>query len=154
MATPIHFTSMWVCVLERILCQCYTPFYYITLSDFVWFSEQDCKVLLFYMKGQASTDIQECQLLLAGDGRCDSPGSSAKLVFTHWWTLPPTSWNDQQAEMIDKREVHLQSPNMEWEGFMHALSFLLGKLDDSVIVNEVITDASTSVRTVLGMHSD
>ena len=23
------------------------------------FSEQDCKVLLFYMKGQASTDIQE-----------------------------------------------------------------------------------------------
>ena len=37
---------------------------------------------------------------------------------------------------------------------MHALRFLLGKLDDSVIVKEIITDASISVRTVLGMHSD
>ena len=37
---------------------------------------------------------------------------------------------------------------------MHALHFLLGKLDDSVIVDEIITDASISVRTVLGMHCD
>lgn len=39
---------------------------------------------------------------------------------------------------------------------MCALRFLLSKLDDSVTVtvDEVITDASTSVRTVLGMHSD
>ena len=57
------------------------------------------------------------------------------------------------AETIDKREVHLQSPNMEREGLLRTLGFLLSKLDDSVTVDEVITDASTSVRTVLGMHS-
>ena len=58
------------------------------------------------------------------------------------------------AETINKQEVHLQSLNMEREGLMCALRFLLSKLDDSVTVDEVITDASTSVRTVLGMHSD
>ena len=37
------------------------------------------------------------------------------------------------AETIDKREVHLQSPNMEREAFACS-TFLLAKLYDSVIV--------------------
>ena len=58
------------------------------------------------------------------------------------------------AETIDKREVLLRSPNMKREGLLRALHFLLSKLDDSVIVDEVFTNASTSVRTVLGVHFD
>ena len=49
------------------------------------------------------------------------------------------------AETIYKQEVLLRSPNMEREGLLRALHFLLGKLGDSVVVDEVITDASTSV---------
>ena len=90
--------------------------------------------------------------MLAGDGRCDSPGSSAKFCT---YSLMDTATNKiLHAETIDKREVELQSPNMEREGLLRALRFLLAKLHDSVIVDEVITDASSAVRTALGMHCD
>ena len=88
--------------------------------------------------------------MLAGDGRCDSPGNSAKFCT---YSLMDTGTNKiLHAETVDKREVHLQSPNMEREGILRALNFLLGKLHGSVTVDEVITDASSSVRTVLGMY--
>ena len=86
--------------------------------------------------------------MLAGDGWCDSPGSSAKFCT---YSLMDTATNKiLHAETIDKREVQLQSPNMEREGILRALNFLLSKLHGSVTVDEVITDASSSVRTVLG----
>ena len=54
---------------------------------------------------------KNCHLVLAGDGRCDSPGNSAKFCT---YSLMDTATNKiVLAETIDKREVHLQSPNME-----------------------------------------
>ena len=41
------------------------------------------------------------------------------------------------AEIIDKREIHLQSPNME-QWTVACSMFLLAKLHDSVVVYEVI----------------
>ena len=49
-------------------------------------------------------------------------------------------------EVIDKRQVKLQSPNMENYGLTRSLDFLL----KHVTVTEVITDASTSVHKTLG----
>ena len=46
-----------------------------------------------------------------------------------------------QCENVDKREVHLKSPNMEQEGLHHALTFTNEKLQ----VQELVTDASSSV---------
>ena len=90
--------------------------------------------------------------MLAGDGRCDSLGSSAKF---YTYSLMDTATNKiLHAETIDKQEINLRSPNMEWEGLFRALRFLMAKLHDSITVDEVITDASTSVRTILGMHHD
>ena len=51
------------------------------------------------------------------------------------------------AETVDKREVRLQSPNMEREAFIRSLNFLLPR----VKCTEIITDASTSIRNKLGL---
>jgi len=52
-------------------------------------------------------------------------------------------------EVVDKREVGLKSPNMERKGMIRALDFLTSR----VTVDELITDASTSVHKTLGMCS-
>lgn len=52
------------------------------------------------------------------------------------------------AETVDKREVALQSPNMEKEAFVRSLQFLLPKIS----CKEIITDASTAIRSELGEY--
>lgn len=51
------------------------------------------------------------------------------------------------AETVDKREVRLQSPNMEKEALTRSLNFLLPRIK----CTEIITDASTSIRNELGL---
>ena len=65
--------------------------------------------------------------MLAGDGKCDSPGSSVKFC-TYSFMDTATTNKILHGETIDKQEVHLQSPNMEWEGLLCALHSLLAKL--------------------------
>ena len=48
-------------------------------------------------------------------------------------------------EILDKREVRLQSPNMEREALLRSLSYV----SEYVNIEEVITDASTSVTKLL-----
>ena len=50
------------------------------------------------------------------------------------------------TETIDKRQVELQSPNMERKAFINSMDFLLANIRCS----EIITDASSSIRTTLG----
>jgi len=52
-----------------------------------------------------------------------------------------------QFENIEKREVNLQSPNMEKEGMIRSLDFLKEK---GLKVVELITDSSSSVAATLG----
>ena len=56
-------------------------------------------------------------------------------------------------QTIDKWEVRLQSPNMEWEAFLCSMAFLI---DNQLDVAKIVTDASSSVRKSLGtikLHS-
>ena len=80
---------------------------------------------------------------MAGDGRCNLPGSNAK--FCSYSLMDVSTSKVLHVETIDKREIHLQSPNMEREGVKRALNVLLVKLDKSVLIEEIITDASSSV---------
>lgn len=95
-------------------------------------------------------EYKDCKMIIAGDGRCDSPGNSAK--FCSYSMMDISTSKVLHVETIDKREVQLQSSNMEMEGVKRALDFLLTKLDKSVQIEEIITDASSSVRTTLGKH--
>ena len=84
-------------------------------------------------------------LVLSGDGKCNSPSQSAKFC--------PYSMMDIESKVIlhtvtiDKREVGLHSPNMEKEGFVWSLRYLLPKIE----CKEIITDASSSIRKYLCM---
>lgn len=85
-------------------------------------------------------------LVVAGDGRCDSPGKCAKFCT---YTIMEVSTNIIiHSETVDKREVQNRSPNMEREGASRALSYL----KDKVNIVEMTTDASTSVTNLLGRN--
>jgi len=50
-------------------------------------------------------------------------------------------------QTVDKREVRLQSPNMEKEAFQRCLESLMSH---NLEVGEIITDASSPIRKLLG----
>jgi len=51
------------------------------------------------------------------------------------------------VETVDKRHVLLKSPNMEREAVDRGLAFLQEK---NFVIEEIVTDASSSVRKLLG----
>lgn len=84
-------------------------------------------------------------LVLCGDGRCDSPGKSAK--FCTYSLMESESNVILHFENIDKREVDLHSPNMERQGMIRSLDFLIEK---GLKIVELITDSSSSIAKTLG----
>ena len=80
------------------------------------------------------------ELILSGDGRCDSLGKSAK--FCTYSMMDLESGLILHSETVDKREVALQSPNMEKEAFVRSLCYLLPHIK----CTEIITDASSAIR--------
>ena len=85
-------------------------------------------------------------MLLAGDGRCDSPRSSAK--YCTYTLLDIDSSTIVHMETVDKREVSLYSPNMEREAVSRAIKHLH---ENDITINEIVTDASSAVRKMLGI---
>ena len=53
------------------------------------------------------------------------------------------------VETVDKREVDLKSPNMEREALKRSLQFLTS---ENITVTELVTDASSSIRKMLGYY--
>ena len=53
------------------------------------------------------------------------------------------------AETVDKRDVTLQSPNLEKEGFVRSLQFLLPKLS----CKEIVTDSLSVIHNELGEYT-
>ena len=103
-------------------------------------------------------------VLMGGDGRCDSPGSSAKYCT---YTLMESSRNMVvHLETVARDTVHLyflsilvykqtiqvayQSPNMEREALRRSLKYL----EDKVNITELVTDASSSIIAMMGKGVD
>lgn len=63
------------------------------------------------------------RLILAGDGRCDSPGKCAK--YCTYSLIEKDKNLIIHMEVVDKRHVGLKSPNMEREGLVRSLTYLL-----------------------------
>lgn len=90
-------------------------------------------------------EYENKDVVVSGDGRCDSPGKCAKFCT---YTLMDASTNViLHAETVDKREVQNKSPNMERE----AVDRAVGYLKDQVEVVEITTDSSTAVTKMLCM---
>lgn len=86
--------------------------------------------------------------MLSGDGRCDSPGSSAK--FCTYSLMESMSGVIIHMEHVDRREVQNKSPNMEREALRRGLQFLASS---SVSVAELTTDASTAIIAMLNKNN-
>lgn len=71
------------------------------------------------------SEYNDKSVVLHGDGRCDSPGKSAKYCT---YSLMDSE-NDKilYVETADKREVGLKSPNMEREAFKRSMQYLTNK---------------------------
>ena len=84
-------------------------------------------------------------MIIAGDGRCDSPGKSAK--YCTYTLMDTDSRLVLHTVNVDKREVGGKSPNMEREALFRSLTLL-----QHVEVGEIVTDASSSVKTIMGNY--
>ena len=79
-----------------------------------------------------------------GDGQCDSPGFTAKNLC--YFLMEMTTGYIIDLEVLDKREVELRSVNME----KRALQNILERIADVLTVGEVVTDASASIKKMMG----
>ena len=103
-------------------------------------------IAINYFQEELLSTYKKQKVKLAGDGRCDSPGCSAK--FCTYTLMDIDSEKILHTVTVDKREVGLQSPNMEREAMKRALDFIV---TCDIAVEELVTDASSSVRKMLGM---
>lgn len=100
----------------------------------------------YYFQEELLSTYKKQKVKLAGDGRCDSPGCSAK--FCTYTLMDIDSEKILHTVTVDKREVGIQSPNMEREAMKRAIDFMV---KSDIAVEELVTDASSSVRKMLGM---
>ena len=97
-----------------------------------------------WMRGQLVDEFSNHDSIAGGDGQCDSPGFSAKNLC--YFIMELNSNYIIHIEVLDKRHVDLVSTNMEREGIKRSLN----KLRKDFHVTELVTDACTSVKKLLG----
>ena len=83
-------------------------------------------------------------MIVCGDGQCDSPGHTAKNLC--YFVMELVSGYILEVEVRDKRHVGLISSNMEKQ----ALQISLQRLQQSLNIVEVVTDASSSIKKLIG----
>ena len=84
------------------------------------------------------------ELAVCGDGQCDSPGFSAKNLC--YYVMEMITGYVIEIEVLDKRDVRLKSSTMEKK----ALNNCLQRLQTVLNVIEVCTDASSSIKELVG----
>ena len=102
---------------------------------------------IVFIQSKLLDQVKNRDVILSGDGRCNSPGKSAK--YCTYSLMDIDTGYILHSETVDKREVALQSPNMEKVAFVKSLQFL----QVHVLCKEIITDASTSIRKEMGKPS-
>ena len=97
-----------------------------------------------WMQGELLKEFSNQKVVVGGDGQCDSPGFTAKNLW--YFLMELTSGYILEIEVRDKRHVGLASTNMEKVALKNALTRLKRVLD----VVEVATDASSSIKNLIG----
>ena len=98
-----------------------------------------------WMRGELVKEFLGKDVVLGGDGQCDSPGFNAKNLC--YFLMEVESNYILDIEVLDKRHVGLISTNMEKEAVRRSLD----RLTKEIQVVELVTDASTSVKALMGM---
>lgn len=98
------------------------------------------------MRSELIKELVGMDVVVGGDGQCDSPGFSAKNLC--YFLMEITTSYILEIEIRDKRHVGLSSANMEKEALKNALNRLSAVLN----IGEVATDASSSIKKLIGRY--
>ena len=96
-----------------------------------------------WMRNELINEFVGMDVVVGGDGQCDSPGFSAKNLC--YFLMELTTKYIIEVEVRDKHHVGLTSANMEKEALKNALTRLSAVLN----VVEVATDASASIKKLI-----
>lgn len=96
-----------------------------------------------WQQGIINQELQGHDVVVMGDGQCDSPGFTAKNLC--YFLMEMTTGYIIDLEVLDKREVELKSVNMEKK----ALENILQRMKSVLNVVEVVTDASASIKKMM-----
>lgn len=97
-----------------------------------------------WQREQILKDFINKEVIVCGDGQCDSPGHTAKNLC--YFLMELVSGYILDVEVKDKRHVNLVSVNMEKRALQSALQRLKGVLN----VVEIVTDASSTIKKLIG----
>lgn len=100
-----------------------------------------------WQREQLVQEFLNKELVICGDGQCDSPGHTVKNLC--YFLMEIVSGYILEVEVRDKHHVGLASSNMEKQALQNALQWLQASLN----VVEVVTDASTSIKKLLGEYT-
>ena len=120
--------------------------YFIFEGTGMWLCTSSSMRIYIFLKEKLFNKFNNNSLQLADDERCDSPGSSAK--YCSYSLMEINSHKILHVENVDKRDVNLQSPNMEHQTFLHSMSYIKGK----ITCDELMTDASSSIHKTLDSY--
>lgn len=99
-----------------------------------------------WMRSELIKEFVGMDVVVGGDGQCNSPGLSAKNLC--YFLMEVTTSYILETEIRDKRHVGLSSANMEKEALKNALNRLSAVLN----IVEVATDASSSIKKLIGRY--
>lgn len=97
-----------------------------------------------WQRDQLIQEFLERDIVVCDDGQCDSPGHTAKNLC--YFLMELVSDYILEVEVRDKRHVRLALSNMEKQ----ALQIALQRLKQSLSVAELVTDTSSSIKTMIG----
>ena len=97
-----------------------------------------------WQRDQLLEEFKNVEVVVCGDGQCDSPGHTAKNLC--YFLMELVSDYILEVEVRDERHVGLASTNMERQALQNALQ----RLRSSINIVEVVTDASTSIKKMIG----
>ena len=98
------------------------------------------------MRKELIKEFEGQDVVLGGDGQCDSPGFNAKNIC--YFLAEVGTGYIIDVEILDKRHVGLISTNMEKEAIRRGLE----KVTKELKVVELVTDASTSIKALMGKY--
>ena len=98
-----------------------------------------------WQREQLLREFRGKEVVVCGDGQCDSPGHTAKNLC--YFLMELVSSYILQIEVRDMRHVGLASSNMERQALQNALQRLQASL---IHIVEVVTDASSTIKKLLG----
>ncbi|XP_053387141.1 uncharacterized protein LOC128550965 [Mercenaria mercenaria] len=96
------------------------------------------------IKQSTQEELRATSIVVAGDGRMDCPGHSAK--YCTYTVMNQTDKKIVSMEVIDKREVQLKSGQLEVRGFRKTMDDIK---DAGIEVKEIVTDAHPQISSIM-----